>query len=109
MKFIACLIGAILLFALLLTFPTSAERSQNQLSSFSVLPNPTATSQDDGPVKAAMVAEHIPLGRPAAAEEVASVCAFLASDNAAYITGQTIFVDGGLTLYADFREPWSSE
>ena len=22
---------------------------------------------------------------------------------------QTIFVDGGLTLYADFREPWSSE
>jgi hypothetical protein len=27
----------------------------------------------------------------------------------AYITGQTIFVDGGLTLYADFREPWSSE
>jgi glucose 1-dehydrogenase len=28
---------------------------------------------------------------------------------AQHITGQTIFVDGGLTLYADFREPWSSE
>ena len=28
---------------------------------------------------------------------------------AAYITGQTIFVDGGLTLYPSFREPWSSE
>ena len=28
---------------------------------------------------------------------------------AGYITGQTIFVDGGLTLYADFGEPWSSE
>jgi glucose 1-dehydrogenase len=63
----------------------------------------------DDPVKAAMVAEHIPLGRPATADEVAGVCAFLASDSAAYITGQTIFVDGGLTLYADFREPWSSE
>jgi glucose 1-dehydrogenase len=63
----------------------------------------------DDPVKAAMVAEHIPLGRVATADEVAGVCAFLASDNAAYITGQTIFVDGGLTLYADFREPWSSE
>ena len=37
------------------------------------------------------------------------VCAFLACDDAAYITGQTIFVDGGLTLYPDFREPWSSE
>ena len=44
-----------------------------------------------------------------AADEMAGVCAFLASDDGAYITGQTIFVDGGLTLYADFREPWSSE
>jgi glucose 1-dehydrogenase len=63
----------------------------------------------DDPVKAAMVTEHIPLGRAGTAHEMAAVCAFLASDDAAYITGQTIFVDGGLTLYADFREPWSSE
>jgi glucose 1-dehydrogenase len=63
----------------------------------------------DDPVKRAIVSSHIPLGRPGTADEVAGVCAFLASDDAAYITGQTIFVDGGLTLYADFREPWSSE
>ncbi|HEV2923894.1 MAG TPA: glucose 1-dehydrogenase [Solirubrobacteraceae bacterium] len=63
----------------------------------------------DDPVKAAMVADHIPQGRAGTADEMAGVCAFLASDDAAYITGQTIFVDGGLTLYADFREPWSSE
>jgi glucose 1-dehydrogenase len=63
----------------------------------------------DDPVKTASVSSHIPLGRPGAADEVAGVCAFLASDDAAYITGQTIFIDGGLTLYADFREPWSSE
>jgi glucose 1-dehydrogenase len=61
------------------------------------------------PVKAEMVAGHIPLNRAATADEMAGVCAFLASEDAAYITGQTIFVDGGLTLYADFREPWSSE
>ena len=61
------------------------------------------------PVKAEMVAAHIPLGRPGTADEIAGVCAFLSSDGGAYITGQTIFVDGGLTLYADFREPWSSE
>jgi glucose 1-dehydrogenase len=61
------------------------------------------------PVKAEMVASHIPLNRAASADEMAGVCAFLASDDAAYITGQTIFVDGGLTLFADFREPWSSE
>jgi glucose 1-dehydrogenase len=63
----------------------------------------------DDPVKAEMVASHIPLNRAATADEMAGVCAFLASEDAAYITGQTIFVDGGLTLYADFRVPWSSE
>jgi glucose 1-dehydrogenase len=63
----------------------------------------------DDPVKRAMVESHIPMGRAGTADEMAGVTCFLASDDAAYITGQTIFVDGGLTLFADFREPWSSE
>ena len=42
-------------------------------------------------------------------DEMGAVACFLASDDAAYITGQTIFVDGGLTLFPSFREPWSSE
>jgi NAD(P)-dependent dehydrogenase (short-subunit alcohol dehydrogenase family) len=32
-----------------------------------------------------------------------------ASGSAAYMTGQTLFVDGGLTLYPGFCSPWSSE
>jgi glucose 1-dehydrogenase len=63
----------------------------------------------DDPVKRAMVESHIPLGRAGSADEMAGVTCFLASDDAAYVTGQTLFVDGGLALYADFREPWSSE
>ena len=63
----------------------------------------------DDPVKKAQVEEHIPMGRAATAEEMAAVTAFLCSDEAAYIIGQTIFVDGGLTLYPDFRTAWSSE
>jgi glucose 1-dehydrogenase len=63
----------------------------------------------DDPVKRAMVESHIPVGRAGTADEMAGVTCFLASDDAAYITGQTIFVDGGLTLFADFRVPWSSE
>jgi len=40
-----------------------------------------------------------PLGRPGEVEEVASVIAFLASDDASYVTGQILYVDGGrLTL-----------
>ncbi len=63
----------------------------------------------DDPNKLQQVAQHIPLNRASLAEEQASLVAFLASDEAAYITGQTIFADGGLTLYGDFRYTWSSE
>jgi len=63
----------------------------------------------DDPVKREMVESHIPMGRAGTAEEMGAVACFLASDDAAYITGQTIFVDGGLTLFPSFREPWSSE
>ena len=54
------------------------------------------------------VESHIPMGRSAASEEMASVFAFLASDDASYITGQTIFACGGLTLFGDFKKNWSS-
>ncbi len=42
----------------------------------------------------------IPLGRPAYPREIASVALFLASDDAAYVTGAEIVVDGGLSLRA---------
>jgi glucose 1-dehydrogenase len=63
----------------------------------------------DDPVKRAQVEEHIPMRRAGEADEMAGVTCFLASDMAAYITGQTIFVDGGLTLFPSFLTPWSSE
>ena len=52
----------------------------------------------DDPVKRRQVEEHIPMRRAGEADEMA-----------AYITGQTIFVDGGLTLFPSFLTPWSSE
>jgi glucose 1-dehydrogenase len=63
----------------------------------------------DDPEKRAQVESHIPLGRAGTSDEMAAVTVFLCSDEAAYITGQTLFIDGGLTLYADFLTPWSSE
>lgn len=59
--------------------------------------------------KKAEVAGHIPMGRVASPKESAAAAAFLASDDASYITGQTLYVDGGLVLYADFRSPWSGQ
>lgn len=78
----------------------------------SVAPGATRTPLNSGWVndadKRAQVESHIPLGRSASSEEVAGAFAFLASDDACYITGQTLYVDGGLTLYNDFRTNWSS-
>jgi glucose 1-dehydrogenase len=63
----------------------------------------------DDPEKRAQVEQHIPMRRAGEADEMAGVTCFLASDLAAYITGQTLFVDGGLTLFPSFLTPWSSE
>jgi glucose 1-dehydrogenase len=41
----------------------------------------------------------VPQGRLGKPEEIASAISWLASDEAAYVTGSTLFVDGGLTLY----------
>jgi glucose 1-dehydrogenase len=44
----------------------------------------------------------IPMGRIGKDEEVANVVEFLASNKASYITGSTVIVDGGMTLYPSF-------
>lgn len=62
----------------------------------------------DDPKAKKEVESHIPIGRAGSAKEIASVVAFLASDDASYITGQTIYACGGLTLHPDFRKAWSS-
>ncbi len=69
---------------------------------------PINSSWTDDPKRRAEVESHIPMGRVGNPEEIAAVFAFLASDEASYITGQTLFACGGLTLYPEFRLPWSS-
>ena len=76
-----------------------------------IAPGATATpinSWTEDSQKRQEVESHIPMGRVGTSEEMAAIAAFLASDDASYITGQTLFVDGGLTLYPDFLEPWSA-
>ncbi len=51
------------------------------------------------PIMAQLI-ERIPLKRMAEPDEIARVHAFLASDDASYLTGQVLWVDGGLTVGA---------
>ena len=52
----------------------------------------------EDPVLASEYLKHIPLNRFAETIDVAKVVLFLASSDSAYITGQTIVLDGGQTL-----------
>jgi 3-oxoacyl-[acyl-carrier protein] reductase len=47
-----------------------------------------------------LIKKYIPMKRIGKPEDVAKVALFLASDDAAYITGQILKVDGGLSLGA---------
>jgi glucose 1-dehydrogenase len=56
----------------------------------------------DDPEKRAEVEAEIPWGRMGKPEEIAAAVAWLAGPEAEYVTGTTIFVDGGMTQYPGF-------
>ncbi len=45
-----------------------------------------------------VIAQHIPIARPGTPDDIAGACEFLCSDNASYITGQEINVNGGIYM-----------
>jgi glucose 1-dehydrogenase len=56
----------------------------------------------DDPEQKREVLEEIPLGRWGTVDDVAKAIAWVASEQAGYVTGTTLFVDGGMTLYPKF-------
>ena len=56
----------------------------------------------DDPEQRQAVLDEIPLGRWGKVPDVAQAIAWVASAQASYVTGTTLFVDGGMTLYPKF-------
>jgi 3-oxoacyl-[acyl-carrier protein] reductase len=80
------------------------ELGPDQITVNAVVPGVIATPQALDPVNSlgpAGVAEfgtHVPLGRSGVPDDIAAAYLFLASGEAGYVTGQTLVVDGGVTL-----------
>ena len=55
------------------------------------------------PDERAAVERLIPMGYVGAPDDIAAAAAWLASEQARYVTGTTLFVDGGMTLYPSFQ------
>lgn len=60
-----------------------------------VADTPMSSASLSDPERRQKLLDRIPLGRPAGPEEIAAVAAFLTSDEASYVTGAFIPVDGG--------------
>ncbi len=80
------------------------EMARNQITANCVCPGPTDTpllaqfGEDKTTGLRGSLAKAIPLRREAQPDDIAAVVAFLCSDDAAYMTGQTVSVSGGLTM-----------
>lgn len=65
---------------------------------------PINTSAWDTPEAEAKLITKIPYQRVGEAHDIARAAVWLASDQSDYVTGATLYVDGGMTLYPEFRE-----
>jgi len=64
---------------------------------------PINAEKFEDPEQRKEVESMIPMGNIGKPEEISAVAAWLASDEASYVTGITLFADGGMTLYPSFQ------
>jgi 3-oxoacyl-[acyl-carrier protein] reductase len=75
----------------------SLEVASRGITVNAVAPGIISTRMGDAAFDAAAIADLVPMKRAGSAEEVAGLVGFLASEEAAYITGQVISIDGGMS------------
>jgi glucose 1-dehydrogenase len=90
----------------MMTKTMALELAQDNIRVNAVAPGAIATDMneelEDDKAEVNKVLRRIPLRRIGTPQEIANMVEFLASDKANYVTGNTFFVDGGMTLYPAF-------
>jgi NAD(P)-dependent dehydrogenase (short-subunit alcohol dehydrogenase family) len=90
-----------------LTRTLALELAPHNINVNNVAPGPIATelftaANPPGSLRTEAILKSVPLGRMGSPEDVANAATFLASDEAGFITGQTLLVCGGLTIGAAY-------
>jgi 3-oxoacyl-[acyl-carrier protein] reductase len=83
-----------------MTKSLAAEVASRNITVNAVAPGFIQTAMTDALTDAQkeMISGRIPAGRMGVPEEIAAACAYLASQEAAYVTGQTIHINGGMAM-----------
>ncbi len=91
---------------LMMTMAQELARYKIRVNSISpgAIKTPINMAAWETPEKEAELLELIPYGRVGKVEDIANAAVWLASDASDYVTGTTLYVDGGMTLYPGFRE-----
>jgi glucose 1-dehydrogenase len=91
---------------LMMTMAQELSRYKIRVNSISpgAIKTPINRAAWETPEKEAELLELIPYGRVGKVEDIANAAVWLASDASDYVTGATLYVDGGMTLYPGFRE-----
>jgi glucose 1-dehydrogenase len=78
----------------MLTRSLALELAEHKIRVVAVAPGAIATERNK---EADALSEEIPLGRPGQPEEVAALVSYLVSDEASYVTGTSMLLDGGMS------------
>ena len=96
--------GGLLLMAQSLAQEVAARRIRVNVVAPGAIRTPINRAAWETPEALEKLLRLIPYGRIGEPEDVAAACTWLASDASDYVTGTTLYVDGGMLLYPAFRD-----
>ena len=96
--------GGVMMLMMTMAEELAAHKIRVNSISPGAIKTPTNTAAWETPEKEAELLDLIPYGRVGNVDDIANAAVWFASDLSDYVTGATLYVDGGMTLYPGFHE-----